>query len=84
MNQWLIFDEIFFEVFVVVREVGKCVLGMCYFDVQFIGGMVFYEGQIVEMKIGEGKIFVVILLSYFNVFIGWGVYVVMVNDYLVC
>lgn len=84
VNQWLIFDEILFEVFVVICEVGKWVLGMCYFDVQLIGGMVLYEGQIVEMKIGEGKIFVVIFLSYFNVFIGCGVYVVMVNDYLVC
>lgn len=59
-------------------------MGMCYFDVQLIGGMILYDGKIVEMCIGEGKILVGILLVYFNVLFGKGVYVVMVNDYLVC
>lgn len=56
---------------------------MCYFRVQLIGGIVLYQGRIVEMKIGEGKIFVVILFVYLNVLEGKGVYIVIVNDYLV-
>lgn len=48
-----------------------------------MGGIVFYEGNIVEMKIGEGKMLIVILLVYLNVFFGEGVYVVIVNEYLV-
>lgn len=79
-----VLDKVLLEVFVVCCEVGCCVLGMCYYDVQLIGGMVFYLGKIVEMCIGEGKILVVILLVYFNVLEGKGVYVVIVNDYLVC
>lgn len=48
-----------------------------------MGGIFLYQGNIVEMKIGEGKIFVVIFLVYLNVLVGKGVYVVIVNDYLV-
>ena len=48
-------DELLPEAFAVVREAGKRVLGMRHFDVQLIGGMVLHEGQIAEMKTGEGK-----------------------------
>lgn len=82
-DQGVLFDDIMYEVFVIVCEVGRCVFDMCYYDVQMIGGMVIYEGQIVEMCIGEGKMFVVMSLFYFNVFFGKGVYLVMVNDYFV-
>ena len=54
-NQRPILDEILPEAFAVVREAGKRVLGMRHFDVQLIGGMVLHEGQIAEMKTGEGK-----------------------------
>lgn len=78
-----VLENLILEVFVVVCEVSKCVFGMCYFDVQLFGGMVFNECCIVEMCIGEGKILIVMLFVYLNVLIGKGVYVVIVNDYLV-
>ena len=64
-----------------VREAGKRVLGMRHFDVQLIGGMVLHEGQIAEMKTGEGKTLVATLPSYLNALTGRGVHVVTVNDY---
>lgn len=48
-----------------------------------MGGIVFYDGNIFEMCIGEGKILIVMMLVYLNVLIGEGVYVVIVNEYLV-
>ena len=65
-----------------MREAGKRVLGMRHFDVQLIGGMVLHEGQIAEMKTGEGKTLVATLPSYLNALTGRGVHVVTVNDYL--
>jgi preprotein translocase subunit SecA len=81
-NQQTILDEILPEAFAVVREAGKRVLGMRHFDVQLIGGMVLHEGQIAEMKTGEGKTLVATLPSYLNALTGRGVHVVTVNDYL--
>jgi preprotein translocase subunit SecA len=75
-------DELLPEAFAVVREAGKRVLGMRHFDVQLIGGMVLHEGQIAEMKTGEGKTLVATLPSYLNALTGAGVHVVTVNDYL--
>ncbi len=75
-------DELLPEAFAVVREAAKRVLGMRHFDVQLIGGMVLHEGQIAEMKTGEGKTLVATLPSYLNALIGRGVHVVTVNDYL--
>ena len=74
-------DEILPEAFAVVREAGKRVLGTCHFDVQLIGGMVLHEGQIAEMKTGEGNA-CGHLASYLNALTGRGVHVVTVNDYL--
>ena len=81
-NQRPILDEILPEAFAVVREAAKRVLGMRHFDVQLIGGMVLHEGQIGEMKTGEGKTLVATLPSYLNALTGRGVHVVTVNDYL--
>ena len=81
-GQRLILDEILPEAFAVVREAAKRVLGMRHFDVQLIGGIVLHEGQIVEMKTGEGKTLVSTLPTYLNALTGRGVHVVTVNDYL--
>ena len=81
-NQRPVLDEILPEAFAIVREAGKRVLSMRHFDVQLIGGMVLHEGQIAEMKTGEGKTLVATLPSYLNALTGRGVHVVTVNDYL--
>ncbi len=81
-KQQELLDELLPEVFAVVREASKRVLGMRHFDVQLIGGMVLHEGQIAEMKTGEGKTLVATLPSFLNALTGRGVHVVTVNDYL--
>ena len=78
----IVLDEILPEAFAVVREASRRVLGLRHFDVQLIGGMVLHEGQIAEMKTGEGKTLVATLPSYLNALTGRGVHVVTVNDYL--
>src|SRR5690606_15831917 len=75
-------DKILPEAFAVVREASKRVMGMRHFDVQLIGGMVLHEGNIAEMKTGEGKTLVATLPTYLNGLTGQGVHVVTVNDYL--
>jgi preprotein translocase subunit SecA len=77
-----VLDELLPQAFAVVREAGKRVLGMRHFDVQLIGGMVLHEGQIAEMKTGEGKTLVATLPAYLNALTGRGVHIVTVNDYL--
>jgi preprotein translocase subunit SecA len=68
--------------FATVREAGKRTLGQRHFDVQLIGGMVLNNGDIAEMKTGEGKTLVATLAVYLNALTGRGVHVVTVNDYL--
>ncbi len=75
-------DDLLPESFAVVREAGKRALGMRHFDVQLVGGMVLHNGQIAEMKTGEGKTLVATLAGYTNALPGKGVHVVTVNDYL--
>jgi preprotein translocase subunit SecA len=75
-------DELLPQAFAVVREAGRRVLGLRHFDVQLIGGMVLHDGQIAEMKTGEGKTLVATLPAYLNALTGRGVHVVTVNDYL--
>ncbi|MGP8187416.1 MAG: preprotein translocase subunit SecA [Terracidiphilus sp.] len=75
-------DEILPEAFAVVREAGWRAVQMRHFDVQLIGGMVLHQGQISEMKTGEGKTLVATLACYLNALAGHGVHVVTVNDYL--
>src|SRR3954452_11556200 len=75
-------DELLVEAFATVREAGKRTIGQRHFDVQLIGGMILHEGQISEMKTGEGKTLVATLPVYLNALAGRGVHVVTVNDYL--
>ncbi len=77
-----ILEEILPEAFAVVREAGKRVLGMRHFDVQLLGGIILHQGQIAEMKTGEGKTLVSTLPAYLNGLTGKGVHVITVNDYL--
>ena len=66
----------------VAREASKRVLGLRPFDVQLIGGVILHEGQIAEMRTGEGKTLVSVLPAFLNALTGQGVHVVTVNDYL--
>lgn len=75
-------NEILPEAFATAREASKRILGMRPFDVQLIGGMVLHEGNVAEMKTGEGKTLVAMLPAYLNALTGRGVHVVTVNDYL--
>ncbi|KAI8466746.1 MAG: chloroplast-associated SecA protein [Monoraphidium minutum] len=75
-------DSLLPEAFAVVREASRRVLGLRPFDVQLIGGMILHEGQIAEMRTGEGKTLVAVLPAYLNSLSGSGVHVVTVNDYL--
>ena len=75
-------DAILPDAFALVREATNRILGMRHFDVQLIGGMVLHEGNVAEMKTGEGKTLVAILPAYLNALSGRGVHVVTVNDYL--
>ncbi|MBM5808287.1 MAG: preprotein translocase subunit SecA [Cyanobacteria bacterium M_surface_9_m1_291] len=81
-RQRQVLDELLPQAFAVVREASRRVLGMRHFDVQLIGGMVLHDGQIAEMKTGEGKTLVSTLPAYLNALTGRGVHVVTVNDYL--
>ena len=75
-------DDILPEAFAAVREASSRVLGMRHFPVQIIGGIVFHQGRIAEMKTGEGKTLVATLPAYLNALTGNGVHIVTVNDYL--
>jgi preprotein translocase subunit SecA len=75
-------DAIMPDAFAVVRETADRVLGQRHFDVQLIGGMVLHEGNVAEMKTGEGKTLVATLPVYLNALSEKGVHVVTVNDYL--
>ena len=75
-------DDLLVPAFATVREAAKRTLGQRHFDVQLIGGMVLHEGDIAEMKTGEGKTLVATLPVYLNALAGNGVHVVTVNDYL--
>jgi len=75
-------DDLLIPAFATVREAAKRTLGQRHFDVQLIGGMVLHEGDIAEMKTGEGKTLVATLAVYLNALAGKGVHVVTVNDYL--
>jgi preprotein translocase subunit SecA len=70
------------EAFALVREASSRVLGLRHFDVQLIGGLVLDEGQIAEMKTGEGKTLVALLPTFLNALYGKGTHVITANDYL--
>ncbi len=75
-------DKILPDAFAVVREAATRTLKQRHFDVQLIGGMVLHEGNVAEMKTGEGKTLVATLPVYLNALTGKGAHVVTVNDYL--
>src|ERR1700722_9805935 len=74
--------ELLVEAFAVVREAGKRILGMRHFDVQLMGGHALHEGNVAEMRTGEGKTLAAPLPVYLSALTGEGVHVVTVNDYL--
>lgn len=75
-------DDILPEAFATAREGAKRVLGLFPFRVQIIGGIVLHEGNIAEMKTGEGKTLTATMPVYLNALTGKGVHVVTVNEYL--
>ena len=75
-------DEILPEAYAAVREAAKRTIRQRHFDVQLIGGIVLHQGQIAEMKTGEGKTLVATLPLYLNALSGQGCHLVTVNDYL--
>jgi preprotein translocase subunit SecA len=75
-------DDLLAEAFALVREAAKRTLGQRHFDVQLMGGIALHNGQIAEMKTGEGKTLVATLAVFLNALDQRGVHVVTVNDYL--
>lgn len=77
-----VLESILPEAFATVREAGKRVLNMRHYDVQLLGGIILHQGQISEMRTGEGKTLVATAPAYLNALSGKGVHIVTVNDYL--
>lgn len=75
-------DKLLPEAFAIVREGGDRFLNMRHFDAQLLGGLTLYEGNIAEMRTGEGKTLVATLPVYLRSLEGKGVHIVTVNDYL--
>jgi preprotein translocase subunit SecA len=75
-------EELLFEVYATVREAFKRTMDIRLFDVQMMGGIVLHEGDIAEMKTGEGKTFVATMPLFLNSLTGENVHLVTVNDYL--
>ncbi|HZQ64856.1 MAG TPA: preprotein translocase subunit SecA [Gaiellaceae bacterium] len=75
-------ESLIFEAYAAVREAFKRTLGVRLFDVQAMGGIALHEGDIAEMKTGEGKTFVAVQPLYLNALTGRGVHLVTTNDYL--
>ena len=75
-------DDLLIETFAVVREASRRVLGLYPYKVQLMGGIVLHEGNIAEMKTGEGKTLTSTMPVYLNALAGEGVHVITVNDYL--
>ena len=75
-------DELLSEAFAVVREASKRTLGLRHFDVQLVGGIVLHQGDIAEMRTGEGKTLASTLPAYLNALTEKGVHIVTVNEYL--
>jgi len=77
-----ILNDLLVEAFALVREASKRTLNQRHFDVQLMGGMALHEGNIAEMKTGEGKTLAATPALYFNALEGKGAHLVTVNDYL--
>ena len=82
LNEGKTLDDILPEAYATVREAANRVLGERHYDTQLIGGIVLHQGNIAEMKTGEGKTLVATLPTYLNALSEKGVHVVTVNDYL--
>src|SRR6476469_8250364 len=77
-----VLENLLFEAFAAVREARVRESDQRMFDVQLMGGIVLHEGDVAEMKTGEGKTFVASLALYLNALEGNGVHLITVNDYL--
>ena len=77
-----ILNEILPDAFAIAREATKRILNMRHYDVQIIGGIALHEGNVAEMKTGEGKTLVALLPAFLNALTKKGVHVITVNDYL--
>src|SRR3989344_5413999 len=75
-------DDILPEAFALVREAMRRTDGIRLFDVQMIGGVALHNGNIAEMRTGEGKTMVAVPAAYLNALLGGGVHIITVNDYL--
>src|SRR5687767_5555863 len=75
-------EDVIFEAYAAVREAFKRTLDVRLFDVQLMGGIVLHEGDIAEMKTGEGKTFVAVQPLYLNALEGENTHLITVNDYL--
>lgn len=75
-------DDILVEAFATVREASKRVTGLTPYFVQLVGGMAIHDGNIAEMRTGEGKTLTAVLPAYLNALNGDGVHIVTVNEYL--
>ncbi|MEJ5310300.1 MAG: SEC-C metal-binding domain-containing protein [Anaerolineae bacterium] len=75
-------DDLLPEAFAAVREASRRTIGLRHYDVQLIGGMILHEGQVAEMRTGEGKTLVATLPLYLNALQGLGAHLVTPNDYL--
>src|SRR5438128_8927918 len=75
-------EDLLFEAYAAVREARLRESDQRMFDVQLMGGIVLHEGDVAEMKTGEGKTFVASLALYLNALEGKGVHLITVNDYL--
>ena len=76
-------DDLLPEAFANCREAARRTLGLRAFDVQLLGGLFMHQGNIAEMKTGEGKTLVATFPAYLNALSGKGVHIVTVNEYLV-
>ncbi|MDD3712895.1 MAG: preprotein translocase subunit SecA [Candidatus Izemoplasmatales bacterium] len=82
LNEGKTLDDILVDAYATVREASTRVLKMTPFKVQVMGAIVIHEGNIAEMKTGEGKTLTAVMPAYLNALAGQGVHIVTVNDYL--
>ena len=75
-------DDLLYEAFAVAREGAKRILGLFPYHVQIMGGIVLHNGDVPEMRTGEGKTLTATMPVYLNALAGEGVHVVTVNEYL--
>lgn len=82
LEQGKTLESILPEAFALVREASKRTLNQRHYDVQLMGGIILHQGNVTEMRTGEGKTLVATLPAYLNALSGKGVHIITVNDYL--